>query len=72
MSDMAGFPPRAFDKADPSPDPAFYAQPRLVTHIDDGAIAAVTELYRQVLPAGGRILDLMSSWVSHLPPETCL
>jgi SAM-dependent methyltransferase len=66
---MSDFPPHAFDKPDPSPDALFYAQPRLVTHIDDGAIASVTTLYRQVLPPGGAILDLMSSWVSHLPPE---
>src|SRR5882757_9624910 len=38
-------------------------------HIDAAAIAAVTDLYREVLPPGGAILDLMSSWVSHLPPE---
>ena len=69
MNDLAGLPPRAFDKADPSPDPLFYAQPRLVTHIDADAIAAVTGLYRRLLPAGGDILDLMSSWISHLPPE---
>ena len=69
MNDLAGFPPRAFDKADPSPDTLFYAQPRLVTHIDAGAIEAVTGLYRATLPPGGAILDLMSSWVSHLPPE---
>ena len=37
--------------------------------IDAAAIAAVTELYREVLPPGGAILDLMSGWVSHLPPE---
>src|SRR4029077_13626033 len=42
---------------------------RLVCHIDDGAIAALTEFYRVALPAGGVLLDLMSSWVSHLPPE---
>jgi SAM-dependent methyltransferase len=69
MNDLAGFPPRAFDKADPSPDPLFYRQPRLVTHIDDNAIAAVTELYRRFLPTGGTVLDLMSSWVSHLPHD---
>ncbi len=62
-------PPRAFAKADPSPDAAFYAEPRFVTHIDDGAIAAVTGLYRAVFPPGGRVIDLMSSWVSHLPEE---
>ena len=62
-------PARAFEKADPSPDARFYAQARLVTHIDDAAIAAVTALYREVLPAGGAVLDLMSSWVSHLPED---
>ncbi len=60
-------PAGAFEKADPSPDTRFYAQARLVTHIDDAAIAAVTALYRDVLPEGGIVLDLMSSWVSHLP-----
>ena len=67
--DLAGFPAHAFDKADPSPDPAFYASPRLVAHIDDNAIAAVTQLYRETLPEGGEVLDLMSSWISHLPDE---
>jgi SAM-dependent methyltransferase len=37
--------------------------------IDASAISAVTALYREVLPPGGAILDLMSGWVSHLPPE---
>jgi SAM-dependent methyltransferase len=37
--------------------------------IDSAAIAAITDLYREVLPPGGAILDLMSGWVSHLPPE---
>ena len=63
------FPPDAFKRWDDTPDGAFYAMPRLVTHIDDGAIAAVTEAYRQLFPAGGVILDLMSSWVSHLPAD---
>jgi SAM-dependent methyltransferase len=62
-------PPAAFRKADPSPDPLFYAQPRFVAHIDEGAVAAVTALYREVLPPGGVILDLMSSWISHLREE---
>ncbi|WP_428391674.1 methyltransferase domain-containing protein [Lichenicoccus sp.] len=67
--DLDGFHPRAFDKADASPDSLFYAEPRFVTHLDDAAIRAVTALYRTVLPEGGVILDLMSSWVSHLPEE---
>lgn len=58
-----------FRRIDESPDELFYGEPRLVTHIDDAAIAAVTQLYRELLPRDGEILDLMSSWVSHLPPE---
>ena len=41
-----------------------------LAQVDDAALIAVTDLYREVMPAGGaRILDVMSSWVSHLPPE---
>jgi SAM-dependent methyltransferase len=69
MEQLPGLPPAAFDKADPSPDAEFYVEPRYVTHIDDGAIAAVTQVYRQTLPPGGAVLDLMSSWVSHLPED---
>ena len=69
MSRAGDWPARAFTKEDPEPDDLFYAEPRFVTHIDDGAIAAVTALYRELFPAGGRVLDLMGSWVSHLPPE---
>lgn len=39
--------------------------------VDAAALAAITDLYREVMPAGGAILDVMSSWVSHLPPEIC-
>lgn len=60
------FPPGFFDRADDSADPLFYGSPRLVTHLDDGAIAAVSELYAE-LDTTGDVLDLMSSWVSHLP-----
>lgn len=64
-----GLPPGAFAKLDGEDDEIFYEPPRLVCHIDDGAIAALTQFYRTLLPAGGVLLDLMSSWVSHLPPE---
>jgi methyltransferase family protein len=69
MDDALGLPPGAFAKLDADEDELFYEPPRLVVHIDDAAIAALTELYRTLLPAGGVLLDLMSSWVSHLPPE---
>ncbi|MGB3681207.1 MAG: methyltransferase domain-containing protein [Rubrobacteraceae bacterium] len=66
---MSEIPSEAFRRQDESPDEEFYRTPRLVTHIDDRAIAAVTQLYREHFPEGGEILDLMSSWVSHLPPD---
>jgi SAM-dependent methyltransferase len=58
------FPPGFFDRADESPDDRFYAIDRLVTHIDDGAIAAVGDLYAE-LELAGEVLDICSSWVSH-------
>ena len=71
----AGFPAGFFDRADDRPDAVFYAPTRLVTHIDDAAIAAVGELYAELgidgaAPGPRRVLDLMSSWVSHFrtPP----
>ena len=69
MEDEHGLPSGAFTKLDTEDDELFYEPPRLVCHIDDGAIAALTAFYRRVLAADGVLLDLMSSWVSHLPPE---
>jgi SAM-dependent methyltransferase len=63
------FPPGFFDRQDEADDAGFYAQPRFVVHIDAATIAALTRVYRELLPAGGAVLDLMSSWVSHLPQE---
>ena len=60
---------RTFARYDETPDPLFYREARLVEHIDAYAVAAVEQLYRERLPPGGDILDLMSSWVSHLPPD---
>lgn len=56
-----------FDRQDSDDDADFYVPPRLVTHIDDGAIVAVGALYDELDVPDGRVLDLMSSWVSHLP-----
>jgi len=65
-----GLPHGAFTKIDGEEDELFYEEPRLVYHIDDNAVAALTDFYRTILPKDGVLLDLMSSWVSHLPPET--
>ena len=62
-------PPGAFRKQYGGNDADFYASARLVTHIDEAATRALTAFYRATLPPGGVLLDLMSSWVSHLPPE---
>lgn len=70
MSDLLSeLPPGSFLKEDGGDDADFYAAARLVTHIDEAATQALTAYYRATLPAGGVLLDLMSSWVSHLPPE---
>ena len=63
------FPASAFRRQDETPDAEFYHHPRFVTHIDDPAIAAVTQLYREYFLPDSAVLDLMSSWVSHLPAE---
>jgi SAM-dependent methyltransferase len=52
---------------DPSDDALFYATPRRVVHLEPGAIEALRARYDGLLPRPGRILDLMSSWRSHLP-----
>ena len=64
------FPPHFFDRTDGSSDGEFYSWPRLVTHMDAQATAAVSALY-EALEIHGEVLDLMASWVSHFtrPPE---
>lgn len=65
---LVHFPPRFFDRADETADAGFYAFDRFVTHIDDGAIAAVGALYDELGlsgPGSGDVLDLCSSWISH-------
>jgi hypothetical protein len=58
-----------FVRMDESPDAEFYREPRFVTHIDDATIQALTEYYRSFIPEEADVLDLMSSWISHLPIE---
>ncbi len=64
---MQRLPDELFGRVDDSDDALFYQLPRLVAHIDPGTIAALTRYYGEVLPVGARVLDLMSSWISHLP-----
>ncbi len=71
MTAETPFPTGFFGRDDDSSDRLFYLAPRFVTHIDDGAIEAVGALYAELGVDGSRgeprrVLDLMSSWVSHL------
>lgn len=61
--------PQERTKLDESNDLQFYDVPRFVTHVDEGFIQQLTDLYRERIPAGSWVLDLMSSWVSHLPTD---
>lgn len=63
------FQPEHFQREDESEDVAFYDEPRLVAHIDDPARAALAAFYRGQLRPGGDVLDLMSSYHSHLPED---
>lgn len=65
---MTDYPDWFFERDDTSSDARFYGVPRMVTHIDAGATRAVGELYAElgVDRPDQRVLDLMSSWVSHL------
>src|SRR3989304_3294539 len=65
--DDHSFPPEGFAREDENDDALFYSPPRKVVHLDDGAIAALGRLYAELLPQGGLLLDLMSSWRTHLP-----
>lgn len=58
-----------FRRADEQPDALFYRQPRLVHHLDSSARAEISRRYRNLLAPGSRVLDLMGSWDSHLPPD---
>lgn len=64
-----GLPDAWFGCADETPDENFYASPRMVAHIDAATLTALTEFYRSFIPAHSDVLDLMSSWISHLPTE---
>ncbi len=61
------FTPEQFQRMDEADDARFYDSPRLVTHIDDAAIATIGEILRELIPPDATVLDLMSSWKSHLP-----
>ncbi len=61
-----------FARPDETDDAVFYGFPRLVTHIDDEALSVLRRLYGTFLKDGMRVLDLISSWRSHVPDGVTL
>src|SRR5438309_1480566 len=61
------FTPEMFVRMDDSEDSQFYASPRKVVHIDEPAIAAAGQFMATTFAPHSVLLDLMSSWRSHLP-----
>ena len=61
------FPPEAFKRQDEQDDSDFYSTPRLVYHIDEGAVRSLTNYYKENIAAGSSVLDICSSWVPHYP-----
>ena len=66
---MKDLPPGCFRRQDEAPDAEFYRQPRLVAHIDDTAITALGAFLRPFVPDQADVLDLMSAYLTHLPPD---
>ena len=66
---LTDIPEQYFRRQDESSDFQFYQAPRLVAHIDDAAIRALGEFLRPRVPDGADVLDLMSAYLTHLPPD---
>jgi SAM-dependent methyltransferase len=69
LHDTNRLPRRYFRRYDESDDGTFYTQPRLTSHIDAAATASLQGFLRHRLPTHSRILDLMSSYLSHMPHD---
>ncbi len=63
------FTEEAFRRIDEAEDSVFYTSPRLVQHLDATCRGHIQDFYARFLQPGMRVLDLMSSWVSHLPAQ---
>jgi len=61
------FSDNALARDDNQRDVDFYRKPRFVQHIDDTAREMIRNTYGRFLADGMRVLDLMSSWQSHVP-----
>lgn len=61
--------PVDFRRQDERSDSEWYSQPRFVQHIDEPAIAALKSYYGSIIKPNHNVLDICSSWVSHLPAD---
>ena len=62
--------PQEFTRLDEQDDSLFYERDRFVQHLDSTALEAVEKIIKALTPGpGGRMLDLMASWDSHIPPD---
>jgi SAM-dependent methyltransferase len=53
-------------REDEAPDAEFYAQPRMLQHLDARALQTVNALYQRLIPKQAAVLDVMASHDSHL------
>merc|ERR1740124_956440 len=65
----------SFGRLNSSPDSNFYADPRFVEHVDSNAVSIITRYLSTnngggVLKKGDAVLDLCTSWTSHILPST--
>ena len=59
--------PYPFHRTNEDDDSIFYKTARLVNHLDETAIEQIKSIHSRLLYPSNKILDLMSSWTSHLP-----
>jgi len=58
-----------FSRLDASDDKIFYSEPRFVEHVDQQAVDSITSyVTNKLLQPGDSVLDLCSSWTSHIMP----
>jgi len=60
----------AFSRLDNTPDSMFYTDPRFVEHVDENAVRTMTTyISTRLLHTGDSVLDLCSSWTSHIEQQ---
>lgn len=69
-SPFESMPRDKFSRLDTNPDSEFYTDPRFVEHIDENAVKSMTSYISKLLQNGDSVLDLCSSWTSHIDAAT--